>query len=109
MVSYLDGLLTNDIYQIIGIENENVDNCDQSPFIHKVQNDCSKLHHMCTKQCKSPDMAWTDFVYKLGNDLRQYLALFEVSTFEQLSDIIISDQIKKKVSLAFLYRWVVSN
>ncbi|GBM18285.1 hypothetical protein AVEN_147412-1 [Araneus ventricosus] len=52
---------------------------------------------MFTKHSKNADGAWKDFVHELKIYLQEWIKGLEVETFELLCDLIINDQMKRRV------------
>ncbi|GBM95718.1 hypothetical protein AVEN_116124-1 [Araneus ventricosus] len=58
---------------------------------------------------EAPENTWTDFAYEVKNYFQGWIRGLNVKTFEELSNVIITEQIKKKVSAEiydhFLDEW----
>lgn len=48
---------------------------------------------------KLENKTWRDFVYDASNYFDQWLSRLEITMYEQLRDLIITDQFKREVSL----------
>ncbi|GBM16788.1 hypothetical protein AVEN_9378-1 [Araneus ventricosus] len=55
------------------------------------------LRQMFTKHSKNADRTWKDFVYELRTYFQEWIKGFEVENFEQLCDLTITDQMKRRV------------
>lgn len=52
---------------------------------------------MFKKHSKELNSTWTDFAYELKNYFQGWIAGLNIGTFDQLSELIIADQIKRRV------------
>ncbi|GBL73340.1 hypothetical protein AVEN_159369-1 [Araneus ventricosus] len=56
-----------------------------------------KFRQKFNNHTKSADSNWTDFLYELRNYFAEWLKGLEVKTFAELSDLIVTEQIKRRV------------
>ncbi|GBN20563.1 Retrovirus-related Pol polyprotein from transposon 17.6 [Araneus ventricosus] len=56
-----------------------------------------KFRHLFSKHCKSPTATWKDFAYEVRNYFHGWISGLDISTFDQLKELIIVDQIKRRV------------
>ncbi|GFV64826.1 uncharacterized protein TNCV_809231 [Trichonephila clavipes] len=47
---------------------------------------------------KQPEALWKDFAYELNNYLEGWLHSLEVKDFNSLRDLVLTDQLKKRVT-----------
>ncbi|GFS58150.1 retrovirus-related Pol polyprotein from transposon 297 [Trichonephila clavipes] len=53
------------------------------------------------KHQKNPETSWDDFYYELQTYFEGWIAGLGITTFEQLKDLMITDQLKKKAPIEF--------
>ncbi|CAL1262712.1 unnamed protein product [Larinioides sclopetarius] len=56
-----------------------------------------QLEQKFNNHTKSAESNWTDFLYELRNYFEEWLKGLEVKTFSDLSDLIVTEQIKRRV------------
>ncbi|GFW17425.1 CCHC-type domain-containing protein [Trichonephila clavipes] len=56
-----------------------------------------KFRQLFVKHQKNPDGTWKDFYYEIRNFCEEWLNGLDIQTFEDLKDLLITDQVKKKV------------
>ncbi|GBM14212.1 hypothetical protein AVEN_167299-1 [Araneus ventricosus] len=56
------------------------------------------FRQMFTKHSKNADGTWKDFVYELRTYFQEWIKGLEVENFEQLCDLIITNEMKRRVS-----------
>ncbi|CAL1301521.1 unnamed protein product [Larinioides sclopetarius] len=56
-----------------------------------------KFRQKFNNHTKSAESNWTDFLYELRNYFEEWLKGLEVKTFSDLSDLIVTEQIKRRV------------
>jgi hypothetical protein len=100
-VVYLIGLLPIEISKLIAIESDSQDNPQEYGEIKKIllrrfKMSAEKFRQSFIQHRKSPDSTWRDFFYDLRNFFEGWLNELNITTFDQLKDLIISDQIKRK-------------
>ncbi|GBM03344.1 hypothetical protein AVEN_256891-1 [Araneus ventricosus] len=99
-VSHLIGLLPYDMLQLIARESEEVSN----DYLHikkllfkRYKFSAEKFRQKFNNHTKSADNNWTDFLYELRNYFEEWLKGLAVKTFAELSDLIVTEQIKRRV------------
>lgn len=98
-VVYLVGLLPTDVANLIAKEsiNESQDYKQTKQILLKrFKLSAEKFRQMFAQHKKDPDSTWRDFYFDLQNYFDGWLKESKVSTFEELKNLIVSDQIKKK-------------
>ncbi|GBM30917.1 hypothetical protein AVEN_9799-1 [Araneus ventricosus] len=60
-----------------------------------------KFQQLFNKHQKASESTWYDFYYELKNYLEGWLNGLNIKTFEQLKDLMLVDQIKKRTSTDF--------
>ncbi|GBL83642.1 hypothetical protein AVEN_201946-1 [Araneus ventricosus] len=111
-VSYLIGLLPSEMSQIIAREDEEVAEDYEkikSLLLKRYKLTPERFRQLFVNHNKSPENTWTDFVYEVKNYFHEWIRKVNVKSFEELSNLIITEQIKKKVSAEiynhFLDEW----
>ncbi|GBM95937.1 hypothetical protein AVEN_14597-1, partial [Araneus ventricosus] len=66
-----------------------------------------KFRQLFNKHQKASESTWYDFYYELKNYLEGWLNGLNVKTFEQLKDLMLVDQIKKRTSMEFKEHFMV--
>ncbi|GBM19391.1 hypothetical protein AVEN_196018-1 [Araneus ventricosus] len=86
--------------QLIARESEEVSN-DYSHIkkllLKRYKFSAEKFRQKFNNHTKSADSNWTDFLYELRNYFEEWLKGLEVKTFVELSDLIVTEQIKRRV------------
>ncbi|GBM16267.1 hypothetical protein AVEN_195376-1 [Araneus ventricosus] len=99
-VSHLIGLLPYEMPQLIARESEEVSN-DYSHIkkllLKRYKFSAEKFRQKFNNHIKSSDSNWTDFLHELRNYFEEWLKCLEVKTFAELSDLIVTEQIKRRV------------
>ncbi|GBN05055.1 hypothetical protein AVEN_200059-1, partial [Araneus ventricosus] len=99
-VSHLIGLLPYEMSQLIARESEEVSN-DYSHIkklmLKRYKFWAEKFSQKFNNHIKSSDSNWTDFLYELRNYFEEWLKGLEVKNFAELSDLIVTEQIKRRV------------
>ncbi|GBO04160.1 hypothetical protein AVEN_184328-1 [Araneus ventricosus] len=96
-VSHLKGLLPNDMAQLIAREPEEVTDDYEQGLLKQYKLSAEMFRQMFTKHSKNADGTWKDFVYELRTYFQEWIKGLEVENFEQLRDLIITDQMKCRV------------
>ncbi|KFM70773.1 hypothetical protein X975_02843, partial [Stegodyphus mimosarum] len=103
-VSRLISLLPPDIVQLIAREREE----DTKKYeyvktllLQRFKLIAEKFRQLFNKHQKSIESIWYDFYYELKNYLEGWLNELNIKTFEQLKDLMLVDQIKKRTSPDF--------
>ncbi|GBM81824.1 hypothetical protein AVEN_126698-1 [Araneus ventricosus] len=103
-VTQLISLLTPDIVQLIAREpEEDAKKYEyvKSLLLQRFKLSAEKFQQLFNKHQKSSESTWYDFYYELKNYLEGWLNGLNVKTFEQLKDLMLVDQIKKRTSMEF--------
>lgn len=99
-VSHLIGLLPVDIISIIArqpeTESEDYDNI-KSILLKKFKLNPESFRQKFVNHQKLPAVNWEDFAYEIRNYLNEWLIGLSVNTFEELKDLLVADQIKRRV------------
>ncbi|GBM57714.1 hypothetical protein AVEN_222557-1 [Araneus ventricosus] len=99
-VSYLIGLLPSEMSQIIAREDEEVTEDYEkikALLLKRYKLTPERFRQLFVNHNKSPENTWTDFVYEVKNYFHEWFRGSNVKTFEELSNLIITEQIKKSV------------
>ncbi|GFW28256.1 retrovirus-related Pol polyprotein from transposon 17.6 [Trichonephila clavipes] len=60
-----------------------------------------KFRQLFVKRQKNPETTWNDFYYELQTYFEGWIAGLGITTFKQLKDLMITDQLKKKAPIEF--------
>ncbi|GFS80800.1 retrovirus-related Pol polyprotein from transposon 17.6 [Trichonephila clavipes] len=60
-----------------------------------------KFRQLFVKHQKNPETTWDDFYYELQTYFEGWIAGLGITTFKQLKDLMITDQLKKKAPIEF--------
>ncbi|GFT77086.1 retrovirus-related Pol polyprotein from transposon 17.6 [Trichonephila clavipes] len=111
-VGQLLGLLPLEIVQFIAREpEEQAENYDyvKKLLLKKIQ---VKSGGLSAKICPTPeksDSTWKDFTFEITNFLDEWLIGLEINTFQDLKDLMVVDQLKKRANASmkdhFLDNW----
>ncbi|GFV41055.1 retrovirus-related Pol polyprotein from transposon 17.6 [Trichonephila clavipes] len=111
-VGQLLGLLPLEIVQFIAREpEEQAENYDyvKKLLLKKIQ---VKSGGLSAKICPTPekiDSTWKDFTFEITNYLDEWLIGLEINTFQDLKDLMVVDQLKKRANASmkdhFLDNW----
>ncbi|GBM02988.1 hypothetical protein AVEN_14504-1 [Araneus ventricosus] len=99
-VLHLIGLLPNDMAQLIAREPEEVTNDYEQVkqiLLKRYKLSAEMFRQMFTKHSKNSDGTWKDFVYELRTYFQEWIKGLKVENFEQMCDLIIIDQMKRRV------------
>lgn len=99
-VSHLIGLLPYEISEILAREDEqDTDEYEKVKeiLLRRYKLTPEKFRQLFTRHIKKPDITWRDFAYELKNYFGEWIRGLEVTTFGELCDLMVTDQIKKKV------------
>ncbi|GBM06335.1 hypothetical protein AVEN_121378-1 [Araneus ventricosus] len=99
-VSYLVCLLPNNMVQLIAREpDELIKDYEQIKLIllKRYKFSAKMFRQMFIKHLKNADGTWNDFVYELRIYFQEWIKGLEVANYEQLCDLIITDQMKRRV------------
>ncbi|MDW0176561.1 MAG: RNase H-like domain-containing protein, partial [Nitrososphaeraceae archaeon] len=100
-VYYLLGLLPVDISQIIAREPEDKAEDYQhikSLLLKRFKLTPEKFRLLFVRHQKNPDQTWLDFIYELRNYFEEWIKGMEVTSFDTLVDLMVTDQVKRRVS-----------
>ncbi|GBM51336.1 hypothetical protein AVEN_69309-1 [Araneus ventricosus] len=100
-VSYLIGLLPNEMSQIIATEDEEVTEDYEkikALLLKTYKLTPERFRQLFVNHNKAPENTRTDFTYEVKNYFQEWIRGLNVKTFEELSNVIITEQIRKKVS-----------
>ncbi|GBO16085.1 hypothetical protein AVEN_15237-1 [Araneus ventricosus] len=98
--SHLIGLLPNDMAQLIAREPEEVtEDYEQIKqiLLKRYELSAEMFSQMFIKHSKNADGTWKGFMYQIRTYLQEWIKGLEVERFEQLCDLISTDQIKCRV------------
>ncbi|GBM28127.1 hypothetical protein AVEN_218619-1, partial [Araneus ventricosus] len=103
-VAQLISLLPPDIVQLIAREPE--EDAKKYEYVkalllQRFKLSAEKFRQLFNKHQKASESTWYDFYYELKNYLEGWLNGLNVKTFEQLKDLMLVDQIKKRTSMEF--------
>ncbi|GBN54508.1 hypothetical protein AVEN_98496-1 [Araneus ventricosus] len=99
-VSHLFSLLPYEIAQLVDREDVGISRDFEkvkSLLLKRYKLTAEKFRQLFSKHCKSPTATWKDFEYKVRNYFHGWISGLDISTFDQLKEIIIVDQIKCRV------------
>ncbi|GBM01878.1 hypothetical protein AVEN_218996-1 [Araneus ventricosus] len=96
-VSHLIGLLPNDMVQLIAKQSDEVNEQVKQILLKRYELSEELFRQMFTKHSKSAHGTWKDFVYELRTYFRERIKGLEVENFEKLCDLIITNQMKRRV------------
>ncbi|GBM51020.1 hypothetical protein AVEN_62162-1, partial [Araneus ventricosus] len=100
-VSYLIGLLPNEMSQIIATEDEEVTEDYEkikALLLKTYKLTPERFRQLFVNHNKAPENTRTDFTYEVKNYFQEWIRGLNVKTFEELSNVIITEQIKEKIS-----------
>nr|XP_042913112.1 uncharacterized protein LOC122273114 [Parasteatoda tepidariorum] len=98
--SNLIGLLPYDVAQLIARESDDVaSDYDRVKLLllKRFKLTAEKFRQLFVKHNRTNSSSWQDFAYELRNFFQGWVSGLEITTFKQLGELIISDQIKRKV------------
>ncbi|GBM15795.1 hypothetical protein AVEN_262947-1 [Araneus ventricosus] len=70
-------------------------------LLQRFKSSAEQFRQLFNKHQKAPESTWYDFYYELRNYLEVWLNGLKVKAFEQLKDLMLVDQIKKRNSIDF--------
>ncbi|GFT60425.1 uncharacterized protein TNCV_4971861 [Trichonephila clavipes] len=106
-VSYLLGLLPQEITQLIAREPEQEarDNDRvRSLLLKRFKLTPEKFRQLFVTHQKSSDKAWRDFYQEVQTFFNGWIEGLDVKTFDKLRDLMITDQMKKRAPVEFKER-----
>ncbi|GBL98921.1 hypothetical protein AVEN_165737-1 [Araneus ventricosus] len=103
-VAQLISLLPPDIVELIAREPE--EDAKKYEYVkalllQRFKLSAEKFRQLFNKHQKAFESTWYDFYYELKNYLEGWLNGLNIKTFEQLKDLMLVDQIKKRTSTDF--------
>ena len=111
-VNHLIGLLPMEIVQLLAREPPAL--AEDYAYVKKILLQKFKLsaesfRQKFTQYQKKPEISWKDFAFELKNYLNEWLAGLEITTIEELKDLMVVDQLKKRakheIKEHFLDKW----
>ncbi|KFM63707.1 hypothetical protein X975_04691, partial [Stegodyphus mimosarum] len=102
MVSYLLPLMPSDIVELIArIPEEEFGNYEyvREVLLKKFKMNAEGFRQKFVQHQRSPDKTWRDFVYEVTNYFQGWIDGLEITDFGGLKDLIITDQVKKRVPM----------
>ncbi|GFX25118.1 CCHC-type domain-containing protein [Trichonephila clavipes] len=110
-VTHLISILPSEIVGLIAREPEK-DAADyefvKKLLLQRFKLSPEKFRQLFVKHQKNPDGTWKDFYYEIRNFCEEWLNGLDIQTFEDLKDLLITDQMKKvpsEVREHFLDDW----
>ncbi|GBN67128.1 Retrovirus-related Pol polyprotein from transposon 297 [Araneus ventricosus] len=98
--SHLLSLLPYEIAQLVAREDVGISRDFEkvkSLLLKRYKLTADKFRQLFSKHCKSPTATWKDFAYEVRNYFHGWISGLDISTFDQLKELIIVDQIKRRV------------
>ncbi|GBM19609.1 hypothetical protein AVEN_197207-1 [Araneus ventricosus] len=98
--SHLLSLLPYEIAQLVAREDVGISRDFEkvkSLLLKRYKLTAEKFRQLFSKHCKSPTATWKDFAYEVRNYFHGWISGLDISTFDQLKELIIFDQIKRRV------------
>ncbi|GFW71894.1 retrovirus-related Pol polyprotein from transposon opus [Trichonephila clavipes] len=99
-VTHLISILPSEIVGLIAREPEK-DAADyefvKKLLLQRFKLSPEKFRQLFVKHQKNPDGTWKDFYYEIRNFCEEWLNGLDIQTFEDPKDLLITDQMKKKV------------
>ncbi|GBN33923.1 Retrovirus-related Pol polyprotein from transposon opus, partial [Araneus ventricosus] len=98
--SHLLSLLPYEIAQLVAREDVGISRDFEkvkSLLLKRYKLTAEKFRQLFSKHCKSPTATWKDFAYEVRNYFHGWISGLDISTFDQLKELIIVDQIKRRV------------
>ena len=99
-VVHLIGLMPRDIAELIAREPEEAaNNFDYVKILllERFKLSSEKFRQLFFNNLKTAETSWKEFAYKLRNYWNGWISGLGINTFEQLSDLMVTEQIKRKV------------
>ncbi|GFS54398.1 uncharacterized protein TNCV_4808911 [Trichonephila clavipes] len=103
-VSHLLGLLPTEVTHIIGREPDNKANFYEHVkdlLLKRFKLTSEKFRQLFVTHQKAPERTWIDFYYELNTYFSGWIDGLKIDTFDKLSDLIITDQLKRKTPFEF--------
>ncbi|GFX84350.1 peptidase A2 domain-containing protein [Trichonephila clavipes] len=103
-VSHLLGLLPTEVSHIIAREPDDKANCYEHVkdlLLKRFKLTPEKFRQLFVTHQKAPERTWIDFYHKLNTYFNGWIDGLKIDTFNKLSDLIITDQLKRKTPFEF--------
>jgi len=98
-VAYLIGALPADIAKLIAREPEEESRNYQhirEILLRRFKLSAEKFRQLFCQHRKAPESTWRDFYFELRSYFEGWLSELNIKSYDQLKDLIIADQIKRK-------------
>ncbi|GFX77889.1 retrovirus-related Pol polyprotein from transposon 412 [Trichonephila clavipes] len=103
-VSHLLGLLPTEVSHIIAREPDDKANCYEHVkdlLLKRFKLTPEKFRQLFVTHQKAPERTWIDFYHELNTYFNGWIDGLKIDTFNKLSDLIITDQLKRKTPFEF--------
>ncbi|GFW19413.1 retrovirus-related Pol polyprotein from transposon 17.6 [Trichonephila clavipes] len=103
-VSHLLGLLPTEVSHIIAREPDDKDNSYEHVkdlLLKRFKLTPEKFRQLFVTHQKAPERTWIDFYHELNTYFNGWIDGLKIDTFNKLSDLIITDQLKRKTPFEF--------
>ncbi|GFY35433.1 uncharacterized protein TNCV_195261 [Trichonephila clavipes] len=103
-VSHLLGLLPTEVSHIIAREPDDKANSYEHVkdlLLKRFKLTPEKFRQLFVTHQKAPERTWIDFYHELNTYFNGWIDGLKIDTFNKLSDLIITDQLKRKISFEF--------
>ncbi|GFW21501.1 uncharacterized protein TNCV_1533241 [Trichonephila clavipes] len=103
-VSHLLGLLPTEVSQIIAREPDDKANSYEhvkNLLLKRFKLTPEKFRQLFVTHQKAPERTWIDFYHELNTYFNGWIDGLKIDTFKKLSDLIITDQLKRKTPFEF--------
>ncbi|GFW13938.1 peptidase A2 domain-containing protein [Trichonephila clavipes] len=104
LVSHLLGLLPTEVSHIIAREPDDKANSYEHVkdlLLKRFKLTPEKFRQLFVTHQKAPERTWIDFYHELNTYFNGWVDGLKKDTFDKLSDLIITDQLKRKTSFKF--------
>ncbi|GFX69913.1 retrovirus-related Pol polyprotein from transposon 17.6 [Trichonephila clavipes] len=115
-VSHLLGLLPTEVSHIIAREPDDKANSYEHVkdlLLKRFKLTSEKFRQLFVTHQKAPERTWIDFYHELNTYFNGWIDGLKIDTFNKLSDLIITDQLKRKTPFEFkeyyLDKWANMN
>ncbi|GFV48024.1 uncharacterized protein TNCV_3172601 [Trichonephila clavipes] len=103
-VSYLLGLLPTEVSHIIAREPDDKANSYEhvkDSLLKRFKLTPEKFRQLFVTHQKAPERTWIDFYHELNTYFNGWINGLKINTFDKLSDLIITDKLKRKTPFDF--------
>ncbi|GFW82098.1 uncharacterized protein TNCV_1170071 [Trichonephila clavipes] len=103
-VSHLLGLLPTEVSHIIAREPDDKANSYERVkdlLLKRFKLTPEKFRQLFVTHQKAPERTWVDFYHELNTYFNGWIDGLKIDTFNKLSDLIITDQLKRKTAFEF--------